>query len=51
MSVEQIRSDPELRACFDALPAAVQESIVQSGVKPATLRELQELAAHLQGKA
>ena len=44
MSIETIQQNPEMKAYFDSLPAAVQETIVQSGIQVADLAGLKQCA-------
>lgn len=41
--------NPELDACFNALPKSVQKGIMQSGVEFNTPEELKQFARHLTG--
>ncbi len=39
--------NPELDACFNALPKTIQEGIMQSGLEFSTAEELRQFARHL----
>lgn len=44
MSIETIQQNPEMKAYFDSLPPAVQETIVQSGIQVTDLAGLKQCA-------
>lgn len=53
MAMEQqdtILKDPEMKQYFNTLPAFVQETIRQSGLRPADLQGLKQAAKNLMDK-
>ena len=45
-----LTQDPEIRQCFQSLPAYVQETIHQSGVEITSKQQLQQCADNLMKK-